>query len=106
MTNIILSPETVAVAKEILESGFDGRVLPFKDCFEKSETVLAKHLLFEQYRDAARCPIPKVFVYIVMDEIFGPCTGYDDVSTPGRRDAGYYLKLKENIKPDAEGKQV
>lgn len=87
-----LSTETVKVAKDILYGGFNGKVLPFKDCFEVSDTVTAKHILDGHYRGKLGHQIPKIFIYIAMDETFGPCTGKDEKGF-----AGYHLKVKENI---------
>jgi hypothetical protein len=89
MEQVYVTPQTVQLAKDILQSGIDGKFPPFKECFEWDVTVVAKHELYEQYRDFTGCQIPKVFVYIVMDQLFG---------VPAHKDAkgnlGYKLKFK------------
>lgn len=85
---ITICPETIAIAKDVLMSG--EKFPSLDNCFEKSATVTAKHILFEQHRDRFKHSIPKVFVYIVMDQVFGLCTGY---AADGS--AGYHLKLKD-----------
>lgn len=65
--------------------------LPFrsiKECFEKSDTVTAKHLLAGDYiRNEAKL-LPKIMCYIIMDNIFGQCDGKDADGY-----LGYHLKF-------------
>lgn len=91
---IPLTPETVKIASDILIGGqmkdFNGnQVPPFKECFEESETVTAKHILWNGFVEKTGCQIPKIFGYLVMDELFGQCTGKDSDGY-----AGYHKKLK------------
>lgn len=58
------------------------------DCFAKSEVVVAKHLLADAYLKYMDKPLPKVFLYIIMNEVFGQCDGKD---TDGN--LGYHLKF-------------
>ncbi len=72
---IVVTPETVAIASEILIDGqmtdFNGnKVPPFEHCFELSETVTAKHILWESFVDKTGCRIPKLFGYLVMDKVW------------------------------------
>ena len=67
--DIPICKETVAVAKEILLSGKYFK--PFDQLFIFSETVTAKHELYGQFVANTGCKIPKIFIYIVMDDLFG-----------------------------------
>lgn len=87
---IHLTPQTVAIAKDILYSGFEGKHPAFKNCFEYSDTVTAKHILYEQYVKKTQTVIPKVFIYIVMDQAFG-CPILKDE----KGNLGYKLKISE-----------
>lgn len=92
--NIPICKETVAMAKECLLSGklFE----PFDQLFIPSENVTAKHELFDQFVKHTGCLIPKIFVYIVMDEIFGsPC--FKDQNG----NFGYKLKIVTTSKPNS-----
>lgn len=60
-----------------------------QECFEKSEIVTAKHLLADSYIVNEATELPKIFCYIIMDEIFGQCDGKDS-----NGDLGYHLKYK------------
>ena len=93
MTTITLSEETVKMAYDILVEGQmttkeEKKCKPFNDCFESSETVTAKHILWEDFVSATGCQIPKVFGYIVMDKLWGLCTGKDEKGF-----AGYHRKF-------------
>ncbi len=91
MTSIPLTPETQKIASEILiegkMNGINGPVPPFKQCFNESESVTAKHVLWEDFVKATGCQIPKIFGYLTMDEVFGQCTGKDSQGY-----AGYHLQ--------------
>lgn len=89
---ITLNAETISLAKAILNSGFNGKIHPFKDCFLPNETVTSKHILYQQFVQATGCQIPKVFIYIAMHDILGLPTGIDE-----NRDLGYHLRLREDI---------
>lgn len=85
-----LNPQVIDAYKQILlepsKYGFD--FTPLKECFEKSEVVTAKHILFQQYGEYIDKPLPKVIFYIIMDEVFGFCNSKDE-----KGDLGYNLKL-------------
>ena len=71
--------------------------LPFEsltECFEKSDKITAKHILARQFIDYIDRPLPKAILYIIMDEIYGPCQGKDE-----NKDLGYYLKFKQKYIP-------
>lgn len=91
MTTISLDPQTIAAYEEIItnpkQHGFD--FVSISDFFEKSESVTAKHILAEAYMKYINKPLPKVILYIIMDRIFGQCTGKDEKGF-----AGYHLKIK------------
>ena len=74
--NIPICEETVAMAKEILLSGKSFK--PFDQLFTPSETVTAKHELYEQFVAKTNCQIPKIFIYIIMDDLFGIATDKDE----------------------------
>jgi hypothetical protein len=61
-----------------------------QDCFEKSDTVTAKHILAKQYMEKEAKMLTKIMCYIVMDNVFGQCNGKDS-----NGNLGYYLTFKE-----------
>lgn len=90
---MILNQANVEAYKELMmnPSAHKLKFRSFKDCFEVSESVTALHVLTEQYMDYIdKGRIIKVFVYILMDEVFGPCDGKDD-----KGNLGYHLKFIE-----------
>lgn len=94
MNTIPLTPETVKMYKDILTEPEKNK-LPYKpitDCFKKSETVTAQHVLFNEYiAYIENRPLPKVIFYIIMQEIFGNCNGKDESGC-----AGWFLKFDAN----------
>lgn len=84
-----LNPESIAAYKKALtqpkENGLD--IPPLDECFEAFEEGTAKHILYEQYIAKVNKPIPKIFFYIVMDELY-PITKCPDGNL------GYKLKIK------------
>lgn len=86
-----LNSESVNAYKTILSdpAKYEFDFKPIHECFEKSDRVTAKHILAKEYMDYIQKPIAKVFVYIIMDEIFGLCDGKDD-----HGNLGYHLKFK------------
>lgn len=81
-----LTPQTIDAYKQILSNpskhGFNFK--PLNECFSKSETVTAQHILFDSYVGYIAKPLPKVVFYIIMQEIHGQpfekdekgCLGY------------------------------
>ena len=96
-TPVPLNQQTIDLAFDILANGkmHDRNgllVLPLEQCFEKSDTVVAKHILWGEFKERTGCHIPKIFGYIVMDKVFGQCDGKDY-----KGDLGYYLKVKDKL---------
>lgn len=92
MDTIQLTPETVASYKHILLNPQKYN-LPFKaitEYFEKSEQVTASHKLAYLYLTHIARPVPKMILYIIMNEIYGHCNAKDE-----KGDLGYYLKFVE-----------
>lgn len=90
MEKIILCREVIEAYKTLLtQPGANGLSFkPITECFEKSETVTAKHILAKQFLTYLDKPLPKVILYIVMDQIFGLCDGKDSNGY-----LGYHLKF-------------
>lgn len=85
-----ITPEVIAAYKElVLNPQKNGLPIDsLTDCFEKSDTVTAKHLLAESYINHINKPLPKIILYIIMDDVFGQCDGKDE-----NKDLGYHLKF-------------
>jgi hypothetical protein len=90
-----LSKEAVDAYKELLSNPKKNNlpIEPITDVLVKSDTVIAQHNLFKQYLSylnskLPNADLPKVIFYILLEEIFGPCTGKDETGC-----AGYHLKL-------------
>ena len=65
---------------------------PLKECFVEGDHYEPQHLLYQQYVDYIKKPLPKVVFYIIMREQFPEYFGKDD--REGQRgDLGYKLKL-------------
>lgn len=88
---MVLSPETVNAYKELLTNpqkhGLSFK--PMNECFEETEEVTPKHLLFEAFSNYLQKPLPKVIFYIIMDELYSHLIGKDETM----KDLGYRLKL-------------
>ena len=91
MSEIQLTPETISAYKALITSPKDNgfEFTSITEYFEKSETVTAKHILAESYVNHINKPLPKVVLYIIMNEIYGQCIGRDE-----NKIMGYYLKPK------------
>ncbi len=89
-----LTPEVIDAYKTLItdpkkhDMDFDA----ITECFEKSETVTAKHELADAYINHINKPLPKLILYIIMDDIFGQCNGRDK-----KGNAGYFLKFNKII---------
>ncbi len=88
-----LNPETISAYKELITNPKKHglKIDVITDCFEKSEIVTAKHELAEAYINHIGKPLPKVILYIIMDDIFGQSDVQDK-----KGNLGYHLKF---IKP-------
>lgn len=77
-------------AYELLVKNPNAYGLPFRSitvCFEPSAVVTAKHVLARHYIENETPLLPKLMCYIIMDKVFGQCTGKDDQGY-----LGYHLK--------------
>lgn len=85
-----LTPQTIAVYQELITNpvkyGFE--FTPITDFFEKSDIITAKHVLAESYILHVRERLPKLILYIIMDNIYGQCNGKD-----AKGNLGYYLAV-------------
>ena len=88
-----LSKESVNAYKELIKNpqkhGPDFN--PLSECFQASEKVTPKHILFDEYVKYLQKPLPKVIFYIIMDEEYGDLIGKDEESG----NVGYKLTLKK-----------
>ncbi|KKN15085.1 hypothetical protein LCGC14_0989600 [marine sediment metagenome] len=86
-----LNPETIGAYKELLLNPSKHKLdfKPITECFEKSDDVTAKHILAKEFIDYLNKPLPKVILYIVMNQVFGQCDGKDSSGN-----LGYHLKFK------------
>lgn len=77
---MILTPETVSAYKELItdpqKHGLE--LIAITDFFVKSDKVTAKHILAKAYIDHIQKPLPKLILYIIMDEIYGCCRLKDE----------------------------
>lgn len=93
METIQLTPEVINAYKTLItnpkEHGLEFK--PLTECFEKSDLVTPKHILAKEYLDYIQKPLPKVILYIIMDEVFGICDGKAESG-----DLGYHLIFKVN----------
>lgn len=94
---MILSEELVNSYKEIMTNPgkYDLTLTPFMDCWEVSDICTPKHVLAKQYTDYVATNIPKVVLYIIMDETLMKHTG---ISENG--DLGYFLTMTAKNKPN------
>lgn len=89
-----LNTQAIDAYKQILSNpsqhGFSFK--PLKECFEVSDKVTAKHILFEQLIEVIKVPLPKVIFYILMDEMYGFGNGKDE-----KGNLGYSLKISDVV---------
>ncbi len=75
-----LNEQTIAAYKTLItEPAKHGlTITPLEEFFVKSDVVTAKHILAKNYMDhVAPRDLPKVILYIIMDQVFGICDGKD-----------------------------
>ena len=71
---------------------FNCTYKPLKECFVEGDHYEPQHLLYQQYVEYIKKPLPKVIFYIIMREQFPEYYGKD--SRPGMGgNLGYKLKL-------------
>ena len=91
MDTITLCPESVSAYKELMTNPkANGLDMPsLAECFEEAESGTAKHILFKEYLERiGNKPLPKVFFYIVMDELHS-----NKIVKCADGNIGYKLKL-------------
>ncbi len=67
-----ITQESIAAYKELMTNP-NGHGLTFPSLaqiFEETEQATAKHILFQQYINIIKKPLPKVFFYIIMDKLY------------------------------------
>ena len=98
---IPLTPQSVALFRSFVEHPEEHKgcnYKPIHECFEKSDTCTPQHILFHQYLAYLRRPLPKVFFYIIMEEIYPELKGNAEVKRDrdgniiGGGEIGYHLK--------------
>jgi hypothetical protein len=84
-----LNPESIDAYTKIISDPqeYSFTFTKLQDFFVQCDTVTAKHILAKQYLDHIGVPLPKVVLYIIMDNVFGQCNGKDE-----NGNFGYYLK--------------
>jgi len=94
---MVLSKEAVDAYKVLLTNPKNNNlpIEPITDVIVKSDTVIAQHILFKDFLSylhskLPNADLPKVIFYILLEEIFGPCTGKDETGC-----AGYHLKVNQ-----------
>ena len=101
MERIPLTPQAVALFHDLVEHPENHKgcnYKPIRECFKKSDTCTPQHILFKQYIDYLRRPLPKVFFYIIMGDIYPELKGNAEVKRDrdgniiGGGEIGYYLK--------------
>ncbi len=85
-----LTTYSVAACRALLEKPdkFGLSFRPIHLCFDESEEVTANHILFRAFHDEVP-QLPKIFFYIIMEEIYGPPNGKDAAGN-----LGYHLTFK------------
>jgi hypothetical protein len=58
---------------------------PITEVLVPGEKVIAKHILYQQFMEWFDRDLPKVFFYIVMDNVFGCAREKDDAGNLGYR---------------------
>lgn len=94
MKSIPLTPKVIGQFTDFLVNPkkYNCDYKPLKECFVEGDHYEPQHLLYQQYVDYIKKPLPKVVFYIIMREQFPEYFGVDD--RPGQRgDLGYKLKL-------------
>lgn len=89
MDTITLCPESVAAYKELMTNpkGNGINMPALHECFQVTTKATPKHILFNQYIELIKKPLPKVFFYIIMDELH-------EVVKCDDGNLGYNLKIK------------
>lgn len=86
---MILTPERIAAYKELISnpSKHGLPITSINDFYEVSDTLASKYTLAKAYLVHVNNKIPKLILYIIMDEIYG-----ESIDEKGI--LGYYLKVK------------
>lgn len=97
METILLTPEVTAQYTDFLVNPkkYNCTYKPLNECFVEGDHYEPQHLLYQQYVNYIKKPLPKVFFYTIMREQFPEYFGKDDRKGT-RHDFGYKLKLVED----------
>jgi hypothetical protein len=88
MDNAIqLTPQVVDAYRELITNpAKNGLELDaITDCFHVDSRVTAKHVLAETYIKHINKPMPKLILYIIMDELYGKYIGKGEDGHAGYR---------------------
>lgn len=87
-----LTPQTVDAYKTLMtkpeENGLDFPSL--ENCFDHFDPGTPKHILYKEYVELIRKPLPKIIFYIVMDQIY-----FKGIVKCPDGNLGYQLKIKK-----------
>lgn len=95
MSDVIqLTPATINQYTDFLvnPSKYGCTYKPLKSVFVEGDHYEPQHLLYQQYLEYIKKPLPRVIFYIIMQEQFPEFRGKDDREGT-RHDIGYKLKL-------------
>jgi len=86
-----LNPQSVDAYKQLMTKPKDhGLDIPaLEECFDEFEEGTPKHILYQQYIDKIQKPLPKVFFYIIMDELY-----FKKITKCPDGNLGYKFKIK------------
>ncbi|NDV96467.1 hypothetical protein D0T84_16320 [Dysgonomonas sp. 521] len=90
---MVLNEQTVNAYKELLinPQKHNLKITSITDFFAPSEIVIAKDILAKSYIDHINKPVPKIIIYIIMDDLYGACIEKDS----NNGNLGYKLTYKQ-----------
>lgn len=104
MSELIITPDVIDHYKDLLvhPEKYGCTYQPLHEVFVECDKVTPQDILFNQYLDYIKKPLPKVVFYIIMQEEFSEFRAIEPIEKISRKivkggRVGYRLKLKEEL---------
>ena len=98
MKELVVTPDVINHYKDLLKhpEKYGCTYQPLHEVFVKCDEVTPQDILFNQYLNYIKKPLPKVVFYIIMEQEFAAYKGVEPKDENGKGGRiGYRLKINE-----------
>lgn len=100
MKELVVTPDVINHYKDLLvhPDKYGCTYKPLHDAVVECDEVTPQDILFNQYLEYIKKPLPKVMFYIIMEQEFAAYKGVEPKDENGKGGRiGYRLKIKEEL---------